>query len=437
MLELPKDQINYFQLKERNKWNIEEIEKFKELMKDKNNFNDLLNIIYDYHLPFNQITSLDKIQLHKIGLNNYFKGDSKIRPIEKLLEEHSQILKEKQLPIPSKDEDLKIIQRIQNIRNLSEKYIGQKISKNSLKPEIKNNDDELIAIAYNSVKEVKRFELNDSQILCLISLLRKEQKKGKITQVLTGEGKTIIINCLALILVLKGHIVDIVTSNPFLAKRDKEELQELFTKFDISVAHNIEDEGLNFFSKTNVYSCDVVFGTTYEYQGDILRDEYKLQKIRNNRKFDVVIVDEIDCMLVDQYNHSTLLSSNIPFMDNYSVILQLLWACYKRLNLDDEQILNDNELQKKLIAFLKKNAINIINKNFKMYYLVPMCDNARDFAFAQIDNWIWNIIISLKSKKNVEYIINEEGEINPVDNKITGLSVKIQFIMMDYLNICK
>ena len=119
MLELPKDQINYFQLKERNKWNIEEIEKFKELMKDKNNFNDLLNIIYDYHLPFNQITSLDKIQLHKIGLNNYFKGDSKARPIEKLLEEHSQILKEKQLPIPSKDEDLMIIQRIQNIRNLS------------------------------------------------------------------------------------------------------------------------------------------------------------------------------------------------------------------------------------------------------------------------------------------------------------------------------
>jgi preprotein translocase subunit SecA len=225
-------------------------------------------------------------------------------------------------------------------------------------------------------------------------------------------------------LVLKGHIVDIVTSNPFLAKRDKEESKELFTKFDISVAHNIEDEGLNFFSKTNVYSCDVVFGTTYEYQGDILRDEYKLQKIRNNRKFDVVIVDEIDCMLVDQYNHSTLLSSNIPFMDNYTVILQLLWACYKRLNLDDEQILNDNELQKKLIAFLKKNAISIINQTFKTYYLVPMCDNAREFAFAQIDNWIWNIIISLQSKKNVEYIINEEGEINPVDNKITGVICK-------------
>ena len=382
MLELPKDQINYFQLKERNKWNIEEIKKFQELMKDKKNFDDLLNIIYDYHLPFNQITSLDKNQLHRIGLNNYFKGDSKARPIEKLLEEHSQILKEKQLPIPSKDEDLKIIQRIQNIRNLSKKYIGQKISKNSLQPEIKNNDDELIAIAYNAIKEVKGFELNNSQILCLFSLLRKDQKKGKIAQVLTGEGKTIIINCFALILVLKGHIVDIVTSNPILATRDEEESKELFNKFDISVAHNINSK--------DIYSCDVVFGTTLEYQGDILRDEYELIKIRNNRKFDVVIVDEIDCMLVDQYNHSTLLSTSIPFMENYSVILQLLWACYKRLKLDDEQILNDNELQEKLTAYLKKNVKSIINKTFKTHYLIPMCDNAREFAFDQIDTWIYN-----------------------------------------------
>ena len=424
MLELPKNQINYFQLKEKNKWSIEEIKKFQDLMKDKNDFNDLLNIIYDYHLTFNQITSLDENHLHKIGLNNYFKGDSKARPIEKLLEEHSQILKEKQLPIPSKNEDFEIIQRIHNIKFLSQNYIGQKLSKNSLKPEIKNNDDELIAIAFNAVKEVKGFELNDSQMLCLISLLNKNYRKGKIAQVLTGEGKTIIINCLALILVLKGHVVDIVTSNPFLAIRDEEESKKLFKKFDISVAHNIKDEYIDFKAKEKVYSCDVIFGTTLEYQGDFLYDEYKLKKIRNNRKFDVVIVDEIDCMLVDQYNHSTLLSSSIPFMENYSAILQLLWACYKRLKLDDEQILNDNELKEKLITYLKKNAKSIINKKFKTHLLIPMCDNARDFAFEQIDIWMLNFIISLESKIKVEYIINDEGKINPVDNKITGVICK-------------
>lgn len=158
-----------------------------------------------------------------------------------------------------------------------------------------------------------------------------------------------------MILVLKGHIVDIVTSNPFLAIRDEEKSKELFNKFDISVAHNINSNNfITLKSQIDIYSSDVIFGTTLEYQGDILRDEYKLIKIRNNRKFDVVIVDEIDCMLVDQYNHSTLLSTKIPFMENYSVVLQLLWACYKRLKLDDEQILNDNELHEKLTAYLKK-----------------------------------------------------------------------------------
>ena len=228
-----------------------------------------------------------------------------------------------------------------------------------------------------------------------------------------------------MILVLKGHIIDIVTSNPFLAIRDEEESKELFNKFDISVANNINSNNIiNLKSQKDIYSCDVIFGTTLEYQGDILRDEYKLIKIRNNRKFDVVIVDEIDCMLVDQYNHSTLLSTSIPFMENYSVILQLFWACYKRLKLDDEQILNDNELQEKLTAYLKKNVESIINKTFKAHYLIPMSDNSREFAFDQIDIWIDNFFSSLKCQKKVEYIINEKGEIIPVDNKITGVICK-------------
>lgn len=239
---------------------------------------------------------------------------------------------------------------------------------------------------------------------------------------MTGEGKTIIIVCLAIILVLKGHKVDIVTSNPILAKRDSEESKPLFQKFEITVANNIKQDNFLFMrKKLECYSCDVVYGKTYEYQGDILYDEYKLRKIRNNRMFDVVIVDEIDCMLVDQYNHSTILTSTIPFTENYSVILQLLWACYKRLKLNDEQVINDKELQEKLKIYLIKNAKTIINKTFKTYYLIPMCDNSRKFAFDQVENWVQNLIYSLKTKKNVEYIIDEKGNINPVDYKITGV----------------
>lgn len=176
MLELPKDEINFYLLKERNKWNNDELSKFKELMKDKKDFSDLLNTIYDYHLSFNQIGSLNTNQLHKIGLRNFFIEKTESRSIEQLLKEHNEILKKKEIQIPSNEEDLNIIKRINNIKNLSIKYLGKKISKNSIDKEFKNKIDDLIAIVYNEVKEIKKFELNDSQLYSLITLLNKKRR---------------------------------------------------------------------------------------------------------------------------------------------------------------------------------------------------------------------------------------------------------------------
>jgi preprotein translocase subunit SecA len=85
-------------------------------------------------------------------------------------------------------------------------------------------------------------------------------------------------------MVLKVHKVDIVTSNPILAKWDAEESEEIYKKFDITVGNNIED-GANLFNsyEKQCYTKDVVYGTTFEYQADILRDEYELINVRNKR----------------------------------------------------------------------------------------------------------------------------------------------------------
>ena len=115
-------------------------------------------------------------------------------------------------------------------------------------------------------------------------------------------------------------------------------------------------------------------------------------------------------------------------MENYSIILQLLWACYKKLKLDDEEVLENKDLQKHLKNYLINNGKYIINKIYvreDIIYLIPMSENAQNFAFDQLQNWVDKLIISLSMRKNVDYIIDEEKKkIDPVDKDITGVISK-------------
>ena len=437
MLEFPSNQINAYQLYNRNKWTIEEISNFRKKIENENvnpiQLNECLKTIYEYNLSFNDIEKFDNAELHKKGINNFFKGNPSNRNIEELIKAHIDILKEKELPIPSEVEDLEIIKRVNHIKHLSQNYIGQKITKENIPAELKSKDDDLIAIINNVIKEVKGYSLRDSQIYSLIILLKKKQNKGKIAQILTGEGKTIIINCLTIIMVLKGHKVDIITSNPILSKRDAEESKEIYTKFGITVGCNIED-GLNLFnlyksSEKECYSKDVVYGTTFEFQGDILKHEYNLINVRSNRQFDIIIVDEIDSMLIDEYSHKTQLSSSKPFLEKYTIFLQILWGYYqslkKNLHLKDKEVINDQEIIDTLKQYLSQKIKDIINSNNKeSNFSCNLNQFAKKFALDQVENWVNSLIRSLQMKKNVEYIINKNREIIPVDQDNTGVLQK-------------
>ena len=227
-------------------------------------------------------------------------------------------------------------------------------------------------------------------------------------------------------MVLKGHKVDIVTSNPILTKRDAEESEEIYKKFDITVGNNIED-GANLFNsyEKQCYTKDVVYGTTFEYQADILRDEYELINVRNKRPFDIVIVDEIDSMLIDEYARKTQLSSSKPFLEKYTIFLQLIWAYYKNLHLKDKEVINDQEMIDKLKQYLSDKIKKIINSNDKKStFYFPLNHSAKKFALDQVEKWVNSLIQSLYMKKNVEYIIDKNQEIVPVDQDNTGVFQK-------------
>lgn len=429
MLELPKGEINCYQLFKYNGWTFEEISIFKSKIVTEINQNDLyefLMTIYEYKISFNEITSYNPYQLHKNIIKKIVPNNTLDKDIKFIIEEHSNILKEKKLVQCLKSEE-NIIQRINKIKNLVKYYKENNninITKKNIKKQTKLSEDDLIALVMKGIEEIKKYTLKDSQIFALLSLLKKNKHRGKIAQILTGEGKTIIINSLAIIKVLNGHKVDIVTSNPLLAERDCSESKSLYQKFGISVDNNVDEYKLEYSDliekKKKKYAKDVIYGTTYDFQDDILRDEYELTGIRNKREFDIVIVDEIDSMLIDEYEKRTLLSSPKPFFEKYSLFLQIIWGFYKNIinnnEYNEEEVAHNDNFCEKLKKFLNEKMINIINNS---NIFISMSNHSRKFALEQVDKWINSLIISIRMKKDVEYII-KNGIIIPVDHQNTG-----------------
>jgi len=170
--------------------------------------------------------------------------------------------------------------------------------------------EEVLAVVYKAMQLTTGYKPHDIQLLTVLLMLSKDLKVGRLAQVLTGEGKSLVIAMLVAILkITKDSRADIVTSSEVLAKRDANKWASFYKLLNITVSHNIDDRE-KYFSKgpKDCYKYDVVYGTAHAFQADILRDEYQLAGTLNGRAADVVIVDEVDNMLIDEHNKSTLLS---------------------------------------------------------------------------------------------------------------------------------
>ena len=170
--------------------------------------------------------------------------------------------------------------------------------------------NKIISYINQAIFSVCDFSLYKTQILSLLCLINKKDRKGRIAQILTGEGKTKIIIALAAYHVIFGHCVDIVTSQRDLAIRDSTDKQNvnIYDALGITVSHCITDNDENKDknknkdkdknnNKKNCYDKDVIYGDTHNFQADFLYDKYHRNGMRNKRKCDIIIVDEIDSKL--------------------------------------------------------------------------------------------------------------------------------------------
>jgi preprotein translocase subunit SecA len=141
------------------------------------------------------------------------------------------------------------------------------------------------------------------------------EDKGLLAQISTGEGKSMIVAMPATLNALIGKKVDIVTSNGVLATRDARHFGPFFDLFGLScdaVFLQIEKEDLQ-----ACYSKDIVYGSINNFQGDCLYDDFSQRNHKNGRPYNVIIVDEADTAMTDNFNCGTMLSMSYPLFDYF------------------------------------------------------------------------------------------------------------------------
>lgn len=176
------------------------------------------------------------------------------------------------------------------------------------KEQLKNGKtlDDILPEAFAVVREASRRVLGmrhfDVQLIGGIIL-----HQGRIAEMKTGEGKTLVATLPVYLNALTGEGVHVITVNDYLAKRDSEWMGNLYRFLGLSVGLVIA--GMNPKQKQEAYACDVTYGTNNEFGFDYLRDNmviYKNQLVQ--RKLKYAIVDEIDSILVDEARTPLIIS---------------------------------------------------------------------------------------------------------------------------------
>ena len=131
--------------------------------------------------------------------------------------------------------------------------------------------------------------------------------QGRIAEMRTGEGKTLVATLPAYLNGLTGEGVHIVTVNDYLARRDSEWMGKVYRFLGLSVGLIVN--GLNNEERRKAYNCDITYGTNNEFGFDYLRDNmviYKTDKVQ--RGFHYAIVDEVDSILIDEARTPLIIS---------------------------------------------------------------------------------------------------------------------------------
>ncbi|MDR1910422.1 MAG: preprotein translocase subunit SecA [Holosporales bacterium] len=193
--------------------------------------------------------------------------------------------------------------------------------------------DLLLAEAFAVVREVSKRTLGmrpfDVQLIGGIVL-----HQGKIAEMKTGEGKTLVATLPVYLNALMGKGVHVVTVNDYLARRDAEWMGKIYTFLGMSVGVIVHD--LTDAQRKEAYNADVTYGTNNEFGFDYLRDNMKFfREELSQRPFQYAIVDEVDSILIDEARTPLIISglaedSTELYVRVNEIVPKLDASCYEK-----------------------------------------------------------------------------------------------------------
>ena len=186
-----------------------------------------------------------------------------------------------------------------------------------------------ITIFYETEKNKKGVVPRDTQMVASLLFFHKVSAQGGaqgtkvLQQICTGEGKTMILCMAAVYKVLLGEKVDVVTSSSVLATRDAVDQKPFYDMFNVTVAHCCHEE---LSKRCKAYEADVIYGDVGSFQRDILETDFYDRKIRTDRNFKNVFVDEVDSMLIDKGQNMLYLPHALPDMNCLDEVYLKIWS---------------------------------------------------------------------------------------------------------------
>lgn len=350
------------------------------------------------------------------------KKNSFVKPVERNVDELFESLKQL-----NDDLNMDFLSQVKENLNSINNFIKEKKAKINENPaqkhnllqswldETKNNESKKyefisnLAIAwYIEKNQIPKQTQLAAFLLFIESFIKKE---SLLEQINTGEGKTLTVAFLAAYLALKGHNVDVLSSNRDLAIDGEKKCASFFSILGLKSNHNCHLEEQD---RTRAYKCHIVYGEVSSFQGDMLDSKFNKRDICGDRYMNMakvcLVVDEVDSMCLDKAKDVLYLSHEIECLKWLEGIFIHVWvAALKENPADEDQIKNSQKKVSELIISLIRSK-----KVSAPSYLTKYIES-------KIDLWTESAFQAKSMNANDEFVIDLSKEAHSKHKKIIVL----------------